>query len=204
MLNKKIHVAVKSISLSLLVFQCLSASASETQGQIDGFYVPKKGWAETQELRPGDPIAGEQLGKIKVVLKRKGWNLLPDSEKDRIRRKLVISGTIHGLVQDPFRQQGDPVIEHKLSNRNRDGALYTLNDTISILAVEPCAPVPNAFVFSIQETLTIERGTGIYHDLQPGGNINFEGTINLCTLQNDFEIISNKGGLCFGANSDCE
>ena len=191
MLNKKIYAVLKTFSLSLLVFQCLTAYASDNHGELDGFYVTKKGWAESQELRPGDPIAGEQLGRFKVVLKRKGWDSLPDSEKDRIRKKLVISGVFHGLVQDPFGQQGGPFIEHKFSNLSRDGVLYTLNDKASIVPGKPCT-------FSIQETLNIERGAGIYQDLQPGGIVTLEGTINYCTSQNDFEVVPNKGGLCFG------
>ncbi len=188
MLNKKNYAALKSFSFSLLVFQCLSANASDNHGELDGFYVTKKGWVESQELRPGDPIAGEQLGRFKVVLKRKGWDLLEAPEKDRIRKKLVISGIFHGLVQDPF---GSPIIEHKLSNLSRDGVLYTLNDTVSIKPGEPCT-------FSIQETLNIERGAGIYQDLQPGGIVTLKGIINYCTSQNDFEVVPNKGGLCFG------
>lgn len=198
--NRKAHSVIKLVSLSLFVFQSMSVYAGQNHGDLDGLYIPKKGWAESQELRPGEDPA-EQLGRFKVQLNRKGWNSLSNPEKERIRKKLVISGVFRGLVEDP---QGSPIVEHLLSNRNRDGALYTMNDAVFVLGAEPCAPIPGAVALNIKEILNIERGTGEYQGLQSGGSIALEGTINLCTSQNDFEVIPNEGGMCFGTDSNCE
>jgi hypothetical protein len=188
---------IKLLITSIFLLNCTGVNAGINNGDIEGFYVPRKGWAESQELFPGE-VVGQQLGKFKIVLKRQGWRLLSEAEKLRIRKRLVISGVFRGVVDNAF---APPVVAHQFSNHQRDGALISNNDGSAVIGVVPCSEEPGKVVLDVIESINIEKGTGIYHQLHAGGVINLAGSVNFCTLQNDFEIIEGVGGLCFGGEA---
>lgn len=189
---------IRAIVSTLFLCHCLTVSAAQKSGDIEGFYIPHKGWVESQELTPHE-TTHEQLGKFKIVFKRQGWNSLSDAEKTRIRHKLVVKGIVHGLVlQSPL---SPPIASHQLSSNNRNGAVFTSNDNLTILDYEFCSPETGAVILNVHEVLNFDYGTGIYQGLQAGGSVHFQGTLDNCTLQNDFEVIRHEGGLCFGSES---
>jgi len=188
---------IYSIISAFLLCNSLTVSAAKNTGDLEGLYIPHKGWAESQELTPYSTTR-EQLGKFKIILKRQGWHSLSNAEKARIRHKLVIKGVLHNLVLTPLTA---PVISHQLSSNNRDGAVFTSNDDLFILGSEPCSEQPGAVVLNVLETLNFEYGIGLYQGLQAGGTVSFQGTLDNCTLQNDFEVLKDEGGLCFGSDS---
>ncbi len=189
MLKKTI---IKSLTFSLFLGSPISVYAGKIDGEIEGFYIPTNGWAESQELYP-DSTTWEQLGLYNLVLNREGWDLLSSAEKKRIRKKLVIKGSFHGFIKNPTTA---PEIQHQLASQNRDGALYTLNDEVSLVGVEPCSDV--GAIFKVQEKMKFQNGSGIYKNLQPESSVTLSGSIDTCTLQNEFDVIEGQGGLCFG------
>lgn len=191
----KINSPIKSIALSFLLCHAASVYAWQNAGDIEGLYIPASGSVESLELYPG-ANTGEQLGRFKIVLKRQGWNLLPDAEQNRIRKRLIVKGTLHGLVEiSEFAAN----ISHQLTNDERTGSVFTANDNLLITGVIPCSQT--AVVFQAIETLKFSYGTGIYQTLQPEGSVQLAGTIDNCTAQIDFDVIRDQGGLCFGTES---
>ncbi len=193
-MSKKIFLK-STIALSLFLGNCASTYAGQNYGELEGLYAPKKGWAESHEIYPGADTQ-EQLGKFKLVLKRQGWSLLSDEDKERVRNRLVIRGVLHGVVES---LQTPPFVEHQFSNNDRNGAMFTSNDNVTVTGFTPCSA--EAGILNIIQTLNFQSGTGEYQSLQAGGSITMSGTVDLCTLQNDFDIIENQGGLCFGSVS---
>jgi len=186
-----------SIIATFFLCSSFTASADQNNGALEGFYIPHKGWAESQELTPYADTR-EQLGKFKIVLKRQGWKELSDTEKTRIRHKLVIKGIFHNLIKNPLTL---PKTSHQLLSNSRDGAVFTSNDELTILGYDVCSPETGSVILNVHETLNFDYGIGKYQALQAGGTVYFQGTLDNCTLQNDFEVIRHEGGLCFGSES---
>lgn len=188
---------IHSIISAFFLCSNFTASADQNRGDLEGFYIPHKGWAESQELTPYSDTR-EQLGKFKIVLKRQGWKKLSGVEKTRIRHKLVIKGIFHNLIKNPLTA---PEITHQLLSNNRDGAVFTSNDDLTVSGYEFCSAETGTVILHVHESLNFDYGIGMYQGLQAGGTVNFQGTLNNCTLQNDFEVIKHEGGLCFGSES---
>jgi len=188
-------VALVSVLSVLYLFNISNVFAGSNYGELDGEYIPKKGWAEMLEIFPGENT-GEQLGRYKIVLKRKGWQSLSGSEKERVRLKLVLKGVIHGVLEN---NSTAPVLEHQIINHSRDGAFFTQNDTVVVTGAVPCSSA-GGLLLNVVETLNIDYGTGIYSGVQTGGSLVVLGTVNQCNSQLDFEVIKGQGGICFGDN----
>lgn len=203
-------IAIKFIVFSFLLLSSIGVYAETNSGifggifpginsrVLDGVYTPQSGFAMSQELYPGDQV-GEQLGTFKIALVREGWNLLPALEKFRIRRTVVVEGVFHGIVDYSQNEPpADPVVSHQMSNKDRDGAIFTDMDQVNVIGFEPCSQTGG--IFNVIEVLKVDRGSGVYQNLHSGGAIVLEGTINTCTFKNDFKVLGNEGGLCFGEN----
>jgi len=190
----KNNFIVKSTVLAFLLCHGSSIYAGQ-KGDIEGVYTPSSGWVESQELYPGESI-GEQIGKFKIVLKRQGWNLLSAKDQDRIRKKLIIKGVLHGLADN---SGTEPFMSHQLTSNDRDGAAFTEGDSFFITEVTPCSAT--GIVLSGIETLNFTYGTGLYQSLQAGSSLILHSTLDSCTGQIDFEVIKGQGGLCFGTES---
>lgn len=204
----KNKIAIKFIVFFLLSLSSVGVYANRNlsildlgifdRGVLDGVYTAQSGFAKSQELYPGDPV-GEQLGEFKIVLLRNGWASLPLPEKLRIRRRVIIEGVFSGIVDYSQNESpADPVVSHQMSNKQRTGAVFTDMDQINVVGFEPCSQTGG--VFNVIEVLKFERGSGIYENLHTGGAVVLEGTINTCTFKNDFSVLGNEGGLCFGDN----
>ena len=196
-MRTRITWAGKSWFVALLVFAAEgTATAGVNGGQLDGFYVPVRGWAETQGVsRPGEPPT--QIGTYRIVLKREGWRALPLEEKRRIRRRLVLTGSLIGAMVDP--STSPPTEDHVMGTRARDGALYSAGDYLVIQAGDlSCS---EGLPLDVLETINVVQGTGAYESLE-SGTLELEGVVNICPRQpdygrNDFEVIPGAGGLTF-------
>lgn len=190
------NIMLKKIILTVLVSLLFFFSNTTVQAAnkvIDGVYIPHRGWGESLELFPGE-VNGEQLGKFRVVFKRQNWNELTYEEKQGIRRKFVIKGVFHGVVENIATA---PVPSHQFSNNQRNGAFFSSNDILTITDAQPCSNA-GGVILDVIETINIDYGTGIYADLQSNSSFTVSGTINTCNSQNDFEIIEGLGSMCFG------
>ena len=186
------------LSTALLSITSLSAVGHETTVT----YEAKKGFAETLSVSQT-----EQLGIFKLVLKpvkgtnyHKNGNSKHHKNKSSNHRKgkgsnhhndiIVIKGAMKGALNPDF------TINHTLVNTDRTGALYTANDTITMVyGGDPtCDNGTGTTPFEVEETLYIASGTGVYSGIEPGSYIEVYGVINNCPSlpeygQNNFEII---------------
>jgi len=169
--------------LSVASFTTLAENYTETSTT----YNVKRGFAETLSVTPT-----EQLGKFRAVLKlpRDSGFYYGRKHSDKPKRKLVLAGAIKGVLNPDF------TLNHTFVNKDRTGALYTQNDTITqIYAGDPtCANGTGSVPFTVEETLYIVAGTGIYANVEPGSFLLLEGVINNCPSlpefgQNDFEVV---------------
>lgn len=169
--------------------------AGINHGQLDGFYVPVRGWAETQEVSlDGEPPT--QIGSYKIILQREGWRRLPREDKRRIRWRLVLKGPMMGVVDTSI---FPPTANHLLGTRSRDGALYTAGDYLIPQAGDPSCSQGTA-MYAV-ETINVVQGSGAYEGLE-SGMLQLEGVLNNCPdqpdfLKNNFEVIPQAGGISF-------
>jgi hypothetical protein len=184
--------------------------ADENRGDLEGVYLVKKGWVESQEigtpLNP-NPQALEEIGQYKIYLERTGWDKMASSERARIQKRLVVSGVFHGSFAgyssnpSPF-----PLVQlnHVLGNEERTGAIYTQNDSLipSTATAKVCDATQSLLIISGQDQVNPIQGIGVFSGLT-GGKFVLNSTINQCTLQNDFQFVPTNSFVCFGTNTVC-
>jgi hypothetical protein len=177
------------IASSLLASLALSPGLlAGGQGSLSGCYVPVGGFAESASYSPS-----EQIGTYRVVLMRKEAQRRKGRGRDQIQNRLVIEGPFRGVFADESGQ----VLSHVLGTEDREGLIYTREDTFALQSVVPCND-SEGVILSGTETINPIAGTGRFAGLQVGGSIEVNGTVNTCTGLNDFDVVPGEGELCFG------
>ena len=190
---------IKHFFFLLFTFLILGkpAYADFRSGEIEGEYVPTYGWVKSMEVsRPKLGEAPRQIGRFFIVLARSGWADLPEEDKARIRKHLVIRGSFTGQMD-----LESQTVSHTMVNSHRTGVIYTSGDfLIPTQGDNVCAQgVP----LSGTEYIFPVSGEGLYNNLV-GGSFQVTGNVNNCPgadnyLQNNFTVVSGQGGLTFSA-----
>lgn len=177
------------VASSLLAGLVLSpAPLAGGQGSLSGCYVPVGGFAESASYSPS-----EQLGTYRVVLMRMEAQRRKGRGHEHILKRLVIEGPFRGVVADESGQ----VLNHVLGTEDREGLIYTRDDTFTVESGTPCNE-SGGVILSGTETINPIAGTGRFAGLQVGGSLEVNGTVNTCTGLNDFDVVPGAGELCFG------
>jgi hypothetical protein len=179
------------VASALMAGIALSPALSADQKKvIEGCYVPIRGFAETASY---SELA--QLGQYRLVLIRKDSH--DRKGADRALRRVVIKGPLRGVITN-----SEPlVLEHVIGTEERDGFIYTAEDTFETQEVVPCEG-GGGVILEGEETIRPFGGTGRFAGLRPGGSLVVIGTVNTCTGLNDFEVVPGEGEICFGAPKD--
>jgi hypothetical protein len=152
---------------------------------LDGCYVPERGYAESVSLS-----ATEQLGLYRVVLVNANWQALTGEEREKVAKRLVLSGPFKGTIT----ASGPPIsLDHVLSDDERDGLLLTSGDTAYLAPTSAC-------ILAGTETINLIAGTGRFTNLS-SGSFTVEGTVNFCNGENDFYVVPHMGQICFDASA---
>lgn len=154
---------------------------------LEGCYVPKGGYAESQSYSPT-----EQLGQYRLLLTRKDSFRETRRTKHRALHRVMLKGPFKGA------QNEDLTLNHVLGTEDRKGFIFTAGDTFIPDEITPCDD--NRVILEGSEILYPVAGTGIFAGLIEGGSVIVKGTINTCTGLNDFEVLSGEGELCFDAS----
>ncbi|WP_199610701.1 hypothetical protein [Flocculibacter collagenilyticus] len=181
------------LSTSLLFLP--NAFAGLFSGDIDGRYIPKAGYAKTLEVgRMQLGEAPKQQGKYQLVFERENWSSLSNSDQQRIRRFLIMYGTLSGEMD-----LSTYTLDHILVASDRNGAFYTEDDFLTPTEGDPvCA---SGTPLKGVEQINFVSGTGSYAHLI-SGTVYVDGVVNNCYGQedfgqNNFQMIAEQGELVF-------
>ncbi|MDX2506329.1 MAG: hypothetical protein QNL62_17870 [Gammaproteobacteria bacterium] len=173
------------------VLGCTTVYAEEESIGLHGCYTADSGYVESASISES-----QQIGTYRIILKHNNWTLLSDEDKSYTLKRFVAAGPILGNITS-FDNTGQVILNHIISDKERRGFLMSHNDVFTPTTFpEPCNN-ESGYILTGIETVSIAAGTGIFADLnlQPGASIEVEGTVNSCSGENDFEVIS--GQLCF-------
>lgn len=140
-------------------------------------YDVKQGYAKTSVVSET-----EQLGVFSLIIKS------DQKEKRKKSKTIRINGVIRGIL-DP----STFTLTHTFVNHSRTGTLITAGDSITNIYSGDPSCANGSVPFSIEETLFIVAGTGIYADVEAGSYVTVDGVVNNCPdspnyLQNNFTV----------------
>jgi len=164
------------------VFALTALTTAHAQ-TLTGCYVPQSGFAASSSIpNLSNPELGslEQVGTYRIVLAKKTGPL-----RDR---QIVLSGPFKGKIVGGTITA--PLLDHVLGDANLAGLILTQSDQGWVTG----GTFPT---FEVTEVLNPVAGTGKFSGLLPGGTITVEGTLDLATGTNTFDVVSGAGQVCF-------
>jgi hypothetical protein len=158
-------------------------SAKSQQPEYEGCYTPYHGFATSVCT---DEVCSTQSGVFNIVLRNK--QAVPG------KRVIVINGLFDGKIVAAPNDCGAVDAQHVLNDRDGVSSIITGPDA-------GCFTGGGDFVNSveIEETLSLDSGTGRYANLLPGSSVTLIGRLGLKTGVNKFRVSPGSGDqVCFG------
>ncbi|OZG71789.1 hypothetical protein BTA51_19360 [Hahella sp. CCB-MM4] len=162
------------LAVGLTAFATIT-NAGYLSGELDGTYRPMLGSITTTEIGITQP---EQLGRFTVFLERENWTKLPDEERVRIRRYMLVYGLVRGKVDT-----STFLAQHVLVNDERTGTVYTQDDSIVPISGDMFCSTGEPM--RAIETINPVQGTGEYANLE-GGQLKLSVIVYNCPGTKNF------------------